>query len=303
MSKKMMQTVLGKGLFVAMLAVITMVSLGKAASVQAEEETIYVGQTVTGWIPNGDEIHWYKLEASPGTLVKITMTRKQRDLVPYLALRSHDGGDYVFLEIDHNKAWSDTAQVTALLPVSANGYWIEAASLGSTAGTFTLTVDYDSIRNQQPSAPAPAKRAVGYNVTLTIDKIICWDDQDDDGIDELEFEYGMREYAPTAAVNGPENKSDFWMQPQWEADTFVPLHEKVGANSSVKVSMKLKEDDSTSGDETLLNRSFTLYSKDLQRMAAGGAESFFYQPTQYSDGEAYTYEIFFSVQAEEIYEW
>jgi len=63
------------------------------------------------------------------------MSRNQGELVPYLALRYHDGNDFQFVTIDYNNDHSKEAHVSALLPATHNGYWIEAASLGTTSGT------------------------------------------------------------------------------------------------------------------------------------------------------------------------
>lgn len=298
MASSRTQKVFGKGLIIIVLAALAAVSLGKVQSVHADNATIQIGQTVNGWIPSGDEIHWYQFEASPDAVVNITMTRTDRDLVPYLALRYHDGHDFQILAVDQNYGRSATAQISALLPVSTNGYWIEAASKGSTAGTFSLSTSFDSFRGQ-------TQQVTGYKVTLSIDKIICWDEQDNDGIDELELTYSMRSFSPTAAVDRSEKKvKDMWMQPGWEFDNFLSLTEQVSANGKVRIALNLKEDDTTSGDETLLNTSFDILSNDLQRLAASGqAEPYFFQPSEYSDDEAYTYELFYSIRVEEIHGW
>lgn len=300
MNKQRMQKVLVKGLLVLVLAAIAALSLARAESAHAAAETIRVGQSISGWIPTGDEIRWYQFEASPGTMVHITMTRKQRDLVPYLALRFHDGHDYQFVKVDHNEARSASAQISAVLPVSSNGYWIEAASVGTTAGSFTLSLSTDSMRSQGTGNDA-SLQSNGFEVRFTIDKIVCHNAQDGDGLDELELEYWIEQRAPYgAAVDDTKNKvDDMWMQDGWVFANFLPLTRRVGQQDSVNFWIKLVEEDSGWNDDEILAKDFNNFTAaELDAAARSGKPAPYYWPV--GNGE-YQYDIYYSVTVDYIY--
>jgi len=121
MDNKMMQRLLGKGLFFAVLVALVAVSFGNVASVHAENKPIHFGETVSDWIPSGTEMHWYKFDAGNGTIANITMTRTGGDLVPFLVLHYHDGNDFQMLAIDRNYDLSNSAYVSEI-PVDVNDF-------------------------------------------------------------------------------------------------------------------------------------------------------------------------------------
>lgn len=302
MNKNGAQKVLGKGLFFAVLVAMAAFLLGRVESAHADNNSMRLGETVIDAIPlTGEKIRWYRFEASPGTLVRITMSRLSGNLVPYIALRAYNGQEqkYEFVAIDHNEDGSATAQVAALLPLTDNGYWIEAATVdGAGAGEYKLTLATDSIRQQQP-APEPQRQVVGYQVMLTIDKVIAYDLRDDDGTDEISLEYSLVEHAPTARVNPPAEKGEFPRQQGWSEVMLAPLTDKVSTNSRVTMPMWLKESGKTLGYSVP-----SLEQGDLARLAStGAAESYFFQPAAYDEDGGYTYEVWFSVRAKEIYGW
>lgn len=302
MNNNLMHKVFGKSMVVVLLAAIVVVSLGRVESVHADADEIRLGQTVDGWIPYGEEILWYKFEASPGTLVKITMTRKQRDLVPYLALRYYDGQEYQFIKVDRNNDRSNTAQVSAVLPVTHNGYWIEAASLGSTAGTFSLTLSTESMRNQDTGSD-PTRKIDGYKVTFTIDKITCNNTQDGDGLDELDLTYSMGEQGSSGtAVDDASYQTDMWMKSGFEFNNFVPLNARVQQQSGVRLYIKLREDDNwPNNDETLAEGSNYLTPQQLNELASSGKPAQIYWPITDTGTGQYHYEITYSVHVQYTY--
>ncbi|MDX1415931.1 MAG: hypothetical protein R3293_17175 [Candidatus Promineifilaceae bacterium] len=301
MNKKV-HKVLGKSLVVVFLVALAIMALGSVPSVHAETETIRLGQTVNGWIPSGEEIHWYKFEASPQTTVKITMTRKERDLAPYLALRSYEDGEYKILVVDHNYDRSSAAQVEAVLPPSDNGYWIEAASVGTTAGTFSLTLSTESTWHQG-SGNDSSRTAAAYKVTFYIDKVVCHNPQDGDNTDELDFEYSMVEQGPYGtAVDDVSRQKDMWMQQGFVFDSFAPLTIQVPANSGVSFSIKLREDDQyPNKDEMLASGGNHLSDAKLAQMAVSGArEPILWTIADTGTGQ-YGYEIVYSFRVEKVY--
>ena len=302
MNSNLLHKVFGKSIVVVLLVAVAVFTLGKVPSVHADVDEIRLGQTVTGWIPTGDEIRWYKFEASPGTLVKVVMTRKERDLVPYLALRYHDGQDYQFIKVDHNNDRSNTAQVSAVLPVTHNGYWIEAASLGSTSGTFSLQLSTDSMRNQGTGSDS-TRKIDGYNVTFTIDKITCNNPQDGDGLDELDLTYSMVEQGPSgSAVDDARYQTDMWMKSGFEFDNFVPLNARVQKQSGVRLYIQMREDDEwPNKDETLAEGTNYITMQQLNDLASSGKPAQIYWPITDTGTGQYHYEITYSVHVQYIY--
>jgi hypothetical protein len=282
------------GLGLVVLLVIAAFLITRTENVQAENDSLRVGQSVTGWIPQGDMNRWYKLRSSAQTLVTITATRTDGDLAPQLTLLYHDGNEYRVAAYDGNYGAADTARLSAMLPVTAVDYWIEVASAGATSGVFTLKMSRGNTWQREEETYN------GYKVTFTIDKIVCGDTQDGDGVDELELEYLMSQNTPYgAAVEVNKNKvDDMWMQSGWEFSTFSPLARQVGNDDSVSLTIKLKEEDAgLNDDEMLAQGTNTLSPQQLKHMADSGKAASIYWPV--GNGQ-YQYGITYSIFVEKI---
>lgn len=283
-----------KGFGLVILVAIVAFLMVKNEDVQAQDDTLRVGGSVTGWIPQGDMNRWYRLESSAQTPVHITVTRTDGNLAPELTLLYREGSEYKVVIYDGNYDASSTASVSAILPAAADDYWIEVTSVGDTSGVFSLSTSRGSAWQQEEDDYN------GFRVTFTIDRIVCSAAQDGDGVDELELEYLMEQNTPYgAAVYVNKNKvDDMWMQSGWEFNNFAPLTRQVGKDDSVSLTIKLEEEDAGwNENETLAMGTNTLTSQQLKQVADSGRAAPIYWPV--GNGE-YQYAITYSIFVEKI---